>query len=395
MLQWLVVKEQDFGHNGPKGTFIFDPENNKSLFEALCDTLIRAWKEYGTVVYWYIMTSRENNDATVAFFEAHNYFGYPKEKVKFFKQDELPMIDMNGNILLDEKGFVKEAANGHGGTLQSLEKAHIIDDMKEKGIEWVFINGVDNALVKPVDPLLMGMSISHKVLGAVKSFEKTDPKEKVGVFCRKNKKVGVVEYTEISEEMANRRDDYGSLVFGDANGIFHLYNIKGLEKVAEVKLPYHIAVKKANYIDKDGNLVKAEKPNAYKFEMFIFDSYDVFEDVVVLRVKREEEYLDFSKSSLELFNQIRGLSPFPGSSCVIDDKEFKVYFARISSVVSSSFQPGQILHIYKDGIGIATKDYEIVLLDIKPFGKKRMLASSFINGIKKEEYIGKVVYGRK
>ncbi len=290
MLQWLVVKEQDFGHNGPKGTFIFDPENNKSLFEALCDTLIRAWKEYGTVVYWYIMTSRENNDATVAFFEAHNYFGYPKEKVKFFKQGELPMIDMNGNILLDEKGFVKEAANGHGGTLQSLEKAHIIDDMKEKGIEWVFINGVDNALVKPVDPLLMGMSISHKVLGAVKSFEKTDPKEKVGVFCRKNKKVGVVEYTEISEEMANRRDDYGSLVFGDANGIFHLYNIKGLEKVAEVKLPYHIAVKKANYIDKDGNLVKAEKPNAYKFEMFIFDSYDVFEDVVVLRVKREEEY---------------------------------------------------------------------------------------------------------
>ena len=112
-------------------------------------------------------------------------------------------------------------------------------------------------------------------------------------------------------------------------------------------------------------------------------------------IKREEEYLDFGKNSLELFNQIRGLSPFPGSSCVIDDKEFKVYFARISSVVSSSFQPGQILHIYKDGIGIATKDYEIVLLDIKPFGKKRMLASSFINGIKKEEYIGKVVYGRK
>ncbi len=138
MLQWLVVKEQDFGHNGPKGTFIFDPENNKSLFEALCDTLIRAWKEYGTVVYWYIMTSRENNDATVAFFEAHNYFGYPKEKVKFFKQGELPMIDMNGNILLDEKGFVKEAANGHGGTLQSLEKAHIIDDMKEKGYRMGF-----------------------------------------------------------------------------------------------------------------------------------------------------------------------------------------------------------------------------------------------------------------
>lgn len=112
-------------------------------------------------------------------------------------------------------------------------------------------------------------------------------------------------------------------------------------------------------------------------------------------IKREEEYLDFSKTSLELFNQIRGLSPFPGSSCVIDDKEFKVYMARIEKIDTSKSVPGQILHIYKDGIGIATGDYELVLLDIKPFGKKRMLASSFVNGIKKDEYIGKVVYGTK
>ena len=111
-------------------------------------------------------------------------------------------------------------------------------------------------------------------------------------------------------------------------------------------------------------------------------------------IKREEEYLDFNKSSRELFNQIRGLSPFPGSSCIIDDKEFKVYFARINNIDTSNKTPGEILNIYKDGIGIATKDFELVLLDIKPFGKKRMLASSFVNGIKKEEYIGKVVYGR-
>ena len=278
------------GHSGPKGTFIFDVENNKSIFEALCDTLKRAWKEYDTVIPWYIMTSKENNDATVSFFKEHNYFGYPKDAIKFFKQGELPMLDMNGKILLEENGLVKQAANGHGGTLHSMEKSKVIDEMKKKGIEWVFINGVDNVLVKPVDPLLIGMSITNKVLGAVKTIEKTDPKEKVGVFCRKNKKVGVVEYTEISEEMGNLRDDYGSLVYGDANAIFHLYNIKGLEKVSEVKLPYHIAVKKANYVDSNGEVVKAEKPNAYKFEMFIFDSYEMFEDVVVLRVKREEEF---------------------------------------------------------------------------------------------------------
>lgn len=112
-------------------------------------------------------------------------------------------------------------------------------------------------------------------------------------------------------------------------------------------------------------------------------------------IKREEEYLDFNRTSLELFNQIRGLSPFPGSSCVIGEKEFKVYFARIEKIDTSDKKPGEVLHIYKDGLGIATSDYELVLLDIKPFGKRRMLASSFVNGINKNDYIGKVAYGRK
>ena len=276
------------GHTGPKGTFIFD--ENKSIFEALCDTLKNAWRDYDTVIPWYIMTSRENNDATVEFFEQNNYFGYPKEAIRFFKQGELPLVALNGKILLDENGMVKKAANGHGGTLQSMEKSHVIDEMKKAGIEWIFINGVDNVLVKPVDPLLIGMSIHNKVLGAVKSIEKTDPKEKVGIFCRKNKKVGVIEYTEISDEMANLRDDDRSLVYGDANAIFHLYNIKGLEKVSELSLPYHTAIKKQKYMDENGNIIEGDKPNAYKFEMFIFDSYEMFDDVVVLRVKREEEF---------------------------------------------------------------------------------------------------------
>ena len=278
------------GHTGPKGTYIFDKEINKSIFEALCDTFKEAWRKYDTIIPWYIMTSRENNDATVEFFQSHNYFGYPEEAIKFFKQGELPMVSLDGKILLDTDGMIKRAANGHGGTLQSLEKSNVLSEMKQNGIEWVFINGVDNVLVKPIDPLLMGMSIYNKVLGAVKSIEKTDPKEKVGVFCRKNKKVGVVEYTEIDDKMANLRDDYGSLVYGDANAIFHLYNIKGLEKVSELSLPYHTAVKKAKYIDPNGKLVDGTEPNAYKFEMFIFDSYEMFDDVVVLRVKREEEF---------------------------------------------------------------------------------------------------------
>ncbi len=277
------------GHSGPKGTFDMGLPSHKSLFELLCDNLKRANDEYKVAIPWYVMTSRENNPATVEFFEKNNYFGYPKEKIKFFIQGELPMLDEEGKILLDDNKMVKKAADGHGGTLKAMGKEKIIEQMKNDGIEWVFVSGVDNVLVKSVDPLLIGMSIENKVLGAVKTIEKTDPKENVGVFCRKNKKVGVIEYTEISDEMAEQRDKYGSLVYGDANAIFHLYNIKGLERVSDLKLPYHIAHKKAK-TDKYGNKIDPKKPNAYKFELFIFDSYEMLDDVVVLRVKREEEF---------------------------------------------------------------------------------------------------------
>ena len=278
------------GHKGPKGTFDMGLPSHKSLFELLCDNLKRANEKYGVVIPWYIMTGRENNAATVDFFKKNKYFGYPKESIKFFIQGELPMISVDGKILLDENKMVKKAADGHGGTLKAMGKEKIIKQMKADGIEWVFVSGVDNVLVKSVDPLLLGMSIENKVLGSVKTIEKTDPKEKVGVFCRKNKKVGVIEYTEISDEMAQMRDKYGALVYGDANAIFHLYNIKGLEKVSDLRLPYHTAFKKAKYIDENGKLVEPTSPNAYKFELFIFDSYEMLDDVVVLRVKREEEF---------------------------------------------------------------------------------------------------------
>ena len=110
------------GHSGPKGTFDMGLPSHKSLFELLCENLKRARAKYGVVIPWYIMTSRENNEATVKFFKDNKFFGYPKESVKFFIQGELPMLDTKGKILLDENKMVKKAADGHGGTLKALGK---------------------------------------------------------------------------------------------------------------------------------------------------------------------------------------------------------------------------------------------------------------------------------
>lgn len=278
------------GHTGPKGTYKLNINGDISLFEILCNTLKEAKEKYGVYVYWYIMTSNENNDETVKFFDDNKYFGYPKEKIKFFIQGELPMVDFDGKILLDENGFVKLASDGHGGVFESMDRSGILKDMKEKNIEWVYIGGVDNILAKMVDSVFIGLAESKNCLAAGKSLIKANPSEKVGVFCTRNEKPSVIEYSEISDELANLKDEKGELVYSESHILCNLFNIKRLEIISKNKLPYHVAKKKANYMDKNGKIVISEKPNAYKFESFIFDAFTSLDSMIIMRVKREDEF---------------------------------------------------------------------------------------------------------
>lgn len=278
------------GHSGPKGTFDIGLDSHKSIFEILADNIKEESEKYNIMIPWYIMTSKENNAQTEEFFKENNYFGYNKDYIRFFEQGKLPMCDENGKILVNEKGIIKEASDGHGGIFQSMKVGNITSDMKEKGVEWAFIGPVDNVLVKMVDPVLLGIMIDKKVQAGGKSVVKANPSEKVGVFCKRNGKPGVVEYTEISKEMAEQVDENGELVFGESHINCNLFSVNAIEEVANKNLPYHIAHKKASYLDENGNLVVPEKPNAYKFESFIFDAFDMLDDMAILRVKREEEF---------------------------------------------------------------------------------------------------------
>ena len=278
------------GHSGPKGTFMLGIDPDKSLFQILCESLKLANEKYGVVVPWYIMTSKENNKETTEFFEKNNYFGYSKEKIKFFIQGGLPMIGTDGKVLLTEEGFIKQAADGHGGIFEAMFKGNVISDMKKNNIEWIFIGGVDNVLVKMVDPVLIGFAKDKNMLAAGKSLVKAGPKEKVGVFCKKDGKPSVIEYSEITDEMAEARDENGELVYGESHILCNLFNINCLEEIGRNKLPYHAAFKKASYRNENGEIVKPTEPNAYKFEAFIFDAFEKLDDMAILRVKREEEF---------------------------------------------------------------------------------------------------------
>lgn len=301
------------GFDGPKGAYILDTESGKSLFELLCDTLKLAKDKYGVAVPWYIMTSRENNRATIDFFEQNNYFDYGKENVFFFMQGELPMLFTDGRCVMESMYKVREAADGHGGVFAALDKSGALESMMSRGVKWVFIAGVDNCLLKMVDPLFIGLCEEKGCTLGSKTLVKKSPGEKVGVFCKVDGKPCVVEYTEISEEMANQRDEKGELVFGQSHVLFNMFNIELLKKLKDTPLPYHTAHKKTNYLNGEGELCVPDKPNAYKFESFIFDAFGMADSVLLLEVKREDEFApvknkegeDSPETALKLLKEFR------------------------------------------------------------------------------------------
>lgn len=300
------------GHNGPKGTFKLDVYGKgKYLFEILAENLKEANKKYNIQIPWYIMTSKENNKDTVEFLKKHNYFGYPKDKVRIFMQSELPLVDINGKLLIDKNYKIKEASDGNGGTYSSLRASGCLAEMKENGIKWVFICGVDNALLKMVDETLLGLAIDKNVQIASKSVVKANPHEKVGVFCKMNGHPKIIEYAELPEKMAEEVDKNGELKFGESNILCHLFTIDAIEKASKETLMYHSAFKKNSYIDENGKEVIPDEPNSYKFESFIFDAFEFFDDMALLRVKREEEFapvknkegVDSPKTAKELYEK--------------------------------------------------------------------------------------------
>ena len=300
------------GHNGPKGTFRLDVYGKgKYLFEILSENLKESNNKYGVTIPWYIMTSKDNNDETLNFLEKNNYFGYPKSEVILFKQGELPLIDENGRLLINKDMKIKEASDGNGGVFYSLRTTGMLSDMKERKIKWVFIGGVDNVILKMADVILLGMAIKKGVQIASKSVVKANPHEKVGVFCKMNGHPKVIEYSELPEKMAEEVDDDGELKYGESHIMCNLFSIDAIEKVSKEVLMYHSAFKKNSYIDENGREIIPEEPNSYKFESFIFDSFEFFDDIAILRGKREDDFapvknkegVDSPKTAKELYEK--------------------------------------------------------------------------------------------
>ena len=290
------------GHDGPKGVFDIGLPSHKSLFQLQAERLLRIGTLCGKPVPWYIMTSRENHAATTGFFSQHAFFGLPENQIAFFPQAEFPLTDDTGKILLSDKGRIALGPNGNGGCFPALKASGALDDMRRRGVEWLFFYSVDNALVRVCDPEFLGFALKSGLPAASKAVPKVSPEERVGVFCRRDGKPSVIEYSEMPPEMcAARANDSaeGVLLYGAANIAVHLFRRDFLEQHTDAALPWHVAHKKIPHVDAEGALVSPASPNAWKFELFMFDLFPMAPDMAVLEVERAAEFAPVKNRSGE------------------------------------------------------------------------------------------------
>ena len=274
----------------PKGFFEVETNPKKSLFQIQCETLQMANIKYNAVIHWYIMTSPDNDSITKVYFEDKKYFGYGKENVTFFKQDTLPVLDFNSKLILDKAYKVKEVSNGNGDVFSSLQRYGLIEDMEKKGIKYVFIGGIDNILLKTVDPLFIGLCDIGNCKVASKTITKNENEKDEWVFARRDGKPSIVSSKRITKEMEDKKDENGKYLYKEINILAHLFSIDSLKLCANIDLPYHLAEKKNDYLNDEGVKIMPKSPNTYKYEQFIFDVFPYFDNILLLSVKREREF---------------------------------------------------------------------------------------------------------
>lgn len=289
------------GVDYPKGMYDIGLPSHESLFEIQAKRIKRIRDEYTThskcLLPWYIMTSKYTTKQTKEFFEQNDYFGLDRREVIFFEQGTMPCFDFNGKILLEAKHKIAKSPDGNGGVFEAMHKSGVIEDMKRRGTKFVHMFPIDNVLVRIADPKLLGYQPPKLRCNypdvVIKVVEKTSPDEAVGTVCLVDGRITVIEYSELPEELAKKRDPVtGKLLYNCANICDQLFHRKFLEKITpELMQKYHIAIKKIPHIDLEtGELVKPEKPNGIKLEKFIFDAYEFSDLVAALMCNREDEF---------------------------------------------------------------------------------------------------------
>jgi UDP-N-acetylglucosamine/UDP-N-acetylgalactosamine diphosphorylase len=277
------------GHDKPKGTFPISPVMNKTLFHIFCEQVKALSYRYNARIPLLIMTSHENHDETVTFFDNFDFFGLDKSSVHFFQQGMLPTITPEGQLLLKDETTLFVNPDGHGGSLKALYKSGYLDYLSEGGFSELFYCQIDNPLLKIADPIFLGY---HSLAGAecsTKVVRRRNIEEKVGVYVSLNGKDAILEYSDFGGIHMSALDDDGSILYWAGNTAIHVLNIAFIKGLNEngFALPYHCAHKNVDVVGVEGS---AKTSKVWKFESFVFDAIPLAERTCCMEVDREEEF---------------------------------------------------------------------------------------------------------
>ena len=278
------------GSDDPKGMYNIGIDRDLYIFECQINNLLEVVHECGAYPHIFIMTSELNDEKTRKFWKEKNCFGYPEDKVTFFCQAMAPTCDYDGNVFLEAPGRVSVSPNGNGGWFVSMMNAGVYDKVKELGIEWFNLYGVDNVCQRICDPVFIGAVIDRKCAVGSKVVRKNDPDEKMGVMCLEDGHPSIIEYTEMTPELRNTVDSRGERVYNFGVILNYLFRVADLEEIVKHSMPYHIVEKKINHLGPDGEPVKPETPCGYKFEQFVLDMIRLADDCLPFEVVRDYEF---------------------------------------------------------------------------------------------------------
>lgn len=262
------------GFDLPKSLYPIGPISSASLLQIHIEKVRALERRYGVAVPLYLMTSPATHDHTVQFLEENDRFGLDQKNLLVFCQGTMPAVDIEtGKLLLAEKDGLFLSPDGHGGTVAALQASGAIEHMEDRGIQQLFYFQVDNPIVPVGDAELIGYHLAAKSELTSLAIAKKEPKDKLGNFAMIDDRLHVIEYSDLPDDVAELRNSDGNLKFWAGSIAVHIFDRDLLERSLELKssLPFHIAQKKVPCLDAAGNQVVPEKPNALKFERFIFD----------------------------------------------------------------------------------------------------------------------------
>ncbi len=285
------------GFEGPKGVYPVGPLSHAPLFYFHARKVLALERRWKTRVPFYIMTSPSNDAETRAFFKVNDYFGLNPDRVIFFSQAMWPALDPEGRIILDAPDHIFLSPDGHGGTLTALDRQGCLEDMRQRGLTTIFYFQVDNPLVDIAAPAFIGHHLRECSDFSLKVCAKRDANEGLGVVVERDGKIQIVEYTELTTRQKRETTSDGELLYLYGSVAIHIFSVNFLTRLADVGLPLHIAHKRVPYCDADGKTVNPDKPNAYKFEKFIFDAMAEARSCTCLAFERSEEFSPIKNAS--------------------------------------------------------------------------------------------------